>query len=132
MTQPLSQQALDLIDHAKRAANELYVEGIHEVAAALYTSKGEFFWGIHFKGNVGNADVCGEVAAICCMVSAGRRDLECIVALVRDGRGGYRLMSPCGRCREIISDFNPEARVIVGTIEHPYIVSIRELFPLKP
>jgi cytidine deaminase len=50
------------------------------------------------------ADVCGEVAAICHAVTHGYRDYEAIVALKATGEGEYRILAPCGRCREVISD----------------------------
>ena len=56
-----------------------------EVAAALRTTSGSIFTGIHIEASVGYADVCGEVAAICNMVNAGHRDLEAIVAVAGDG-----------------------------------------------
>ena len=54
-----------------------------------------------------------------------------IVAIWGDGKGAYRLLSPCGRCREIISDFNPDTWVIVGSLDHPYKVKVSDLLPLK-
>jgi cytidine deaminase len=65
------------------------------------------------------------------MASAGRRDLEAIVAVVSNGRGSHELLAPCGRCRELISDFNPNASVIVGTLDRPYVMSVADLLPLK-
>jgi cytidine deaminase len=127
----LTDQHRELIESAKRTADRLYLDGIHEVAAALRTTSGELFIGIHIEASVGYADVCGEVAAMCNMVSAGRRDLEVIVAVASNGRGSYELLAPCGRCRELISDFNPNASVIVGTLERPYLISVADLLPLK-
>jgi cytidine deaminase len=127
----LSTQDHKLIEKAIQTADELYLEGVHEVAAALRTASGQVFRGIHIEADVGFADVCGEVAAICCMVSGGRRDLDTIVAVVRKEGGGHRLCAPCGRCREVISDFNARAWVIVGTLEKPYKMSVSELLPLK-
>lgn len=127
----LSSADLELIEHAREARRKLYVKGRHEVAAALRTASGEVFTGIHMEAAVGFADVCGEVAAICHAVAHGHRDLETIVALTGDEAGRIRLMAPCGRCREVISDLNPEAWVIVGTVERPYKVRVSELLPLK-
>ena len=127
----LSQQDRVLIERARQTADALYLKDVHEVAAAVRTGSGEVFSGIHIEANVGFADVCGEVAAVCCMVAAGHRDLESIVAVYRDEDGGHHILAPCGRCREVVSDFNPHARVIVGTLERPYVLSVAELLPLK-
>jgi cytidine deaminase len=122
------------------AADRLYVQGIQEVGAALRTTDGQIFSGIHFETATGFANVCGEVAAICCMVAAGHRDLAIVAAVWRDPEGKHYLLPPCGRCREVISDFNPEAWVIITTmpdhwdaaaIEHPMKVRVAELLPLR-
>ena len=127
----LSDEDYDLIDHAKKTADRLHVDDLHEVAASLRTSSARVFSGIHIEANEGFADVCGEVAAICSMVSAGEREIDTIVAIHSDGIGNYRLLSPCGRCRELISDFNLQANVIVGSLEQPRKVPISELLPMK-
>lgn len=95
----LCEEDYELIEAAKETADRLHLDDIHEVAAALRTESKEIFTGIHTNANVGFADVCGEVAAICHAVAHGHRDLEAIVAVWGDGRGNYRLLSPCGRCR---------------------------------
>lgn len=127
----LSKEDRELIEAAKEAADRLHVDDFHEVAAALRTKDKRIFTGIHIEANVGFADVCGEVAAICTAVSHGHRDFETIVAIWGDGKGSYKLLSPCGRCREIISDFNKDMWVIVGSLKQPYKVRISDLLPLK-
>jgi cytidine deaminase len=127
----LGREDYELIQVAKDAADRLHVDDIYEVAAALRTTDKKIFAGIHIEANVGFVDVCGEVAAICTAVSHGHRGFEAIVALWGDGKGIYKLLSPCGRCRELISDFNMETWVIVGSLNHPYKVKVSDLLPLK-
>jgi cytidine deaminase len=129
-----------LLQHAIDASDRLYIQGIQEVGAAVRTTSGQVFTGIHFETATGFANVCGEIAAICCMVAAGHRDLELAVAVWRDPAGAHFLLPPCGRCREVISDFNPAAWVIVtampdhwdaGAIAYPMKVRVAELLPLR-
>jgi cytidine deaminase len=127
----LSKEEFELIKIAEAAADRLHVDNVHEVAAALRTTDKRVFTGIHINASVGFADVCGEVAAICTAISQGYRDFEAIVAIWGDGKGKYELLSPCGRCRELISDFNENTWVIVGSLENPYKVRVSELLPLK-
>ena len=127
----LSREDFELIEAAKETADRLHVDDIHEVAAAVRTNDKRTFTGIHIDASVGFADVCGEVAAICTAISDGARDFEVIVAVWGDGKGKYELLSPCGRCREVISDFNKDTWVIVGSLEHPYKVRVSDLLPLK-
>lgn len=128
---PLSAADCELIEAARRTADELHVDDVHEVASALRTHSGDVFSGINIKARMRFADVCGEVAALSVMVSAGHRDPEIIVAMWSDGRGTFELMPPCGRCRELVSDFNSATWVIVGTLEQPLKVRVAELLPLK-
>jgi cytidine deaminase len=137
---PLSDHDRAVLEQAIAAADRLYVLGVQEVGAALRTASGQIFAGIHFETATGFATVCGEIAAICCMVAAGQRDLAIIAAVWRDPAGRHFLLPPCGRCREVISDFNAEAEVIITALEdhwdpaaigQPVKVPIAELLPLK-
>ena len=127
----LGKEDFELIKAAKEAADQLHVDDLHEVAAAVRTKDMKIFTGIHIEASVGYADVCGEVAAICVAVSHGYRDFKAIAAVWGDGKGSYELLRPCGRCREVISDFNKDTWVIIGSLEHPYKVKASDLLPLK-
>ena len=127
----LSVQDVELVEKAVETADQLYLKDVHEVPASLRTQTGEVFSGIHVEANVGFADVCGEVAAICHAVAHGHRDIATIVAVYKDNAGQHEIWPPCGRCREVISDLNADCWVIVGTLDAPYKVRVSELLPLK-
>jgi len=129
-----------VLQHAIDAADRLYVPHIQEVGATLRTTTGHIFSGIHFETATGFANICGEIAAICCMVAVGHRDVETIAAVWRDPDGNHYLVPPCGRCREVISDFNPEAWVLItamndhwdaAAIERPMKVQVADLLPRR-
>ena len=137
---PLDEQDFEVLAQAVAASDRLYVPGIQEVGAASRSAGGEIYSAIHFETSGGFANVCGEVAAICCMVAAGHRDLETVAAVWRSPQGQHFLLPPCGRCREVISDFNPQAWVIItrdadhwaaDAIHHPVKVRVGDLLPLK-
>ena len=119
-----------MIESAKLTYKKLYLKDVHEVAAAVRTASGDIFNGIHIEADVGFADVCGEVSAICVMVSTGHRDLQSVVAVSGDSYDELEIWAPCGRCREVIKNFNPNAWVVVGTVKEPYKVTVSELLPL--
>jgi len=127
----LSKEDFELIEAAKETADRLHFDEIHTVAAALRTKDKKVFTGIHTNASCGFADVCGEVAAICHALSHGYREFEAIVAVWGDGKGNYELLSPCGRCRQLVSDFGGSIWVIVGSLGHPYKVTVADLLPLK-
>jgi cytidine deaminase len=129
-----------VLQSAIDAAERLYVPAVQEVGAAVRTTSGHIFAGIHFETATGFANICGEIAAICCMVAAGHRDVELVAAVWRDPDGNYFLLPPCGRCREVISDFNPAAWVIVtaasnhwdaAAIGQPVKVPVADLLPRR-
>lgn len=136
----LTEQDRAVLQHAIDAADRLYLRGVQEVGAAVGTAGGQIFAAIHFETATGFANVCGEVAAICCMVAAGHRDVEVAAAVWRDAEGKHYLLPPCGRCREVISDFNPQAWVIIttssdhwdaGAIDKPAKVRVADLLPRR-
>jgi cytidine deaminase len=57
----------------------------------------------------------------------GDTEVDCVVAVNRHGN----IVSPCGMCRELISDYSPEARVIIPGQNGPTTVGIAQLLPNK-
>jgi cytidine deaminase len=99
----------------------------HEVGAALRTRSGKIFSAVNVKANVGRVSVCAEAVAIGMAASAGDTDIERIVAVDQQGR----VISPCGMCREMISDYAPEADVIVPGDNGWEVLKVAELLPHK-
>jgi cytidine deaminase len=130
-TAKMTDEDYELIDAAKETLDRLYRKDKHEVAAALRTKSSKIYTGIHTEASVGFADVCGEVAAICHAIAHGESEYQAIVAIWKDPEGSYRLLSPCGRCRELISDFSEDTLIIVGSLDDPYKVKISDLLPMK-
>ncbi|UJR18222.1 hypothetical protein I4U23_005122 [Adineta vaga] len=130
----LTEKDFELIETAKGVSRRLHKPHYHVVVSALRSCIpfDKIYTGIHIESS---QPLCGEVSAVCSMINDGREmnSLETIVALAGDDedKNHFRLFSPCGRCRELIGDCNRKARVIVGTIEKPYVMSISMLMPLK-
>jgi cytidine deaminase len=99
----------------------------HEVGAALRTRSGKIFVAVNVKANVGRVSVCAEAVAIGMAAAAGDTDIEMIVAVDHKGR----VISPCGMCREMISDYAPQAGVIVSGNDGMEIFQIADLLPHK-
>jgi cytidine deaminase len=100
---------------------------LHEVGAALRTRSGKIFAAVNVKANVGRVSVCAEAIAIGMAASAGDTDIERIVAVDQHGR----VISPCGMCREMISDYAPQAEVIVSGDDGVQIFKVADLLPHK-
>lgn len=98
----------DLLDAARRVHGNAYApySGFH-VGAALRTDDGA----IHIGANIENASYglsrCAEQSAIQAMASSGaRRAVELVVFT-----GADEPATPCGACRQILSELAPGATV---------------------
>jgi cytidine deaminase len=80
--------------------------------------------------------VCAEAVALGRAVTeTGETGIETIVAVRHpepgDGDRAIVVVSPCGSCRELIWDYDRNARVIVPGANGPVIAAIGELLPNK-
>lgn len=126
----------ELIDAATQAIKARYRNDWQEVGAALRTRDGRLVVGVNLDAYVGRGAVCAEAVAIgTALTDKGDHGIETIVAVrhPKPGEAGdIAVVSPCGACRELIHDYDAEARVIVpdGT-RGPTVVTIGELLPNK-
>jgi cytidine deaminase len=75
----------------------------------------------HFTGGP-----CAELVLIGAAAAQGAYELDTIVAV---GDGNRGVVPPCGRCRQVLLDYFPDMRVIVGTGDRLRTVSITDLLP---
>ena len=117
----------ELINIARELIAARFKEGCHNIAAALRTTSGKVYSGVHLEAYVGRIAVCAEAIAIGAAATAGDTSIETIVAVNELGE----IVSPCGMCRELISDFSPDAYVIILRSGQPVSVPVLELLPDK-
>ena len=130
---PLSDVDRELVGAALELLRERAEPGRHEVAAALRTKSGEVHRGLHVESSIGRASICAEGVAIGVAAASGDTEIDTIVAVLDTG-DGWRLVAPCGLCRELISDYAPDATVIDydATRDEPVRpVPVIELLPGK-
>ncbi|MFQ6022598.1 MAG: cytidine deaminase [Acidiferrobacterales bacterium] len=118
---------LALIEEAREIIARRFRQNYHHVGAALRTRSGKVFRGVHLEATVGRVAVCAEATAMGVAATEGDMDVEMIVAVDREGG----IISPCGLCRELISDYAPDCEVIVPGNNGPEVVSIQKLIPRK-
>ncbi len=123
----LHKKDLQLIEAARSIIALRSKPEAHEVGAALRTRSGKLFAAVNVKANVGRVSICAEAVAIGMAASAGDTDIERIVAVDQKGR----IISPCGMCREMISDYAPQAEVIVSGGDGMEILKVADLLPHK-
>ena len=117
----------ELINIARELIAARFKEGCHHIAAALRTTSGKVYSGVHLEAYVGRIAVCAEAIAIGAAATAGDTSIQTIVAVNELGE----IVSPCGMCRELISDYSPEACVVILRSGEPVNVPVMELLPDK-
>lgn len=132
----LSERDQELIVAARDAIKRRYRNDWQEVGAALRTRDGRIYAGVNLDAYLGRMAVCAEAVALGRAVTEiGETGIETIVA-VRHPEPGQPdqeivVVSPCGSCRELIWDYDRNARVIVPSGNGPVIANIGELLPNK-
>ena len=126
----------ELIAAASAAIKRRYRDDWQEVGAALRTRTGKIFTGVNLDAYLGRMAVCAEAVALGrAVVDLGDAGIDSIVAVRHPAPGEMNqeiaVVSPCGACRELIFDYDPNARVIVPNGKSPSIVPIAELLPNK-
>lgn len=121
MTAPGVQQPAitdqDLIAHAERLIDRRSLSPTVEVASvgcALVTPSGAVHGGVNLDTSC-SLGFCAEHTAIAAMITAGEHRIETIVAV--SDRNGGGIVTPCGRCRELIWQVHTEnrhTRVLTG------------------
>lgn len=104
-----------------------------KVGAAVLTRDGEIFTGTNIENASYGLTVCAERNAIFAAVSAGKRRFRAL-ALITQKLPGLAFNSPCGACRQVMSEFMaPDTPVLVavldGTKRIVYRKKLRDFMP---
>ncbi|UCC62742.1 MAG: cytidine deaminase [Anaerolineae bacterium] len=119
---------LPLIAAAREACQRAYApySGFC-VGAALQTSSGRVFTGCNVENASYGLTICAERVAVGKAVAEGERNFDAIAIV---SKGGFM---PCGACRQVLAEFNPDLRVIVADLEgsqgHNREFRLSELLP---
>ncbi len=99
------------------------------VGAAIVTKDGTIFTGVNVENSSFGATNCAERTALFSAVTAGYRDFEAIfIASNLNGKAVF----PCGICRQVLADFNPQMRVILVNSETKKVeqdLLLSDIFP---
>ncbi len=117
----------ELVEDAKRQIGRVYVSGHHSVAAALRTSDGEVFTAVNVEAPVGGGGgCCAELSVLSAAISEGEQEYDVIVAFKH--RTGV-VIPPCGVCRETLSVYAPDVKVIVRDGDELIKLDAADLLP---
>jgi cytidine deaminase len=103
--------ARDLLARAREARANAYAPYSHfPVGAALLAADGRVFTGCNVENASFGLTNCAERVAIGKAVSEGAREFVAIAVI---GPQDQAECTPCGACRQVLSEFGPEMPVIV-------------------
>ncbi|MEA1904106.1 MAG: cytidine deaminase [Actinomycetota bacterium] len=104
----------ELVAAARAAAEGSYSPYSHfRVGAVVVGADGEVFTGANVENAAYPSGSCAESTAINTAVSQGVRKIDTVVVAcvdAEDVEGSY----PCGRCRQIMSEFDVEKVIVTG------------------
>jgi cytidine deaminase len=85
----------------------------YHVGAALLSKSGRVFRGCNVENASYPVCICAERVALGAAVAAGCRDFTALVIATRGPKPG----TPCGLCRQALSEFAPDLPVLLVTPE---------------
>jgi cytidine deaminase len=96
----------------------------YAVGAALVGASGQVYGGCNVENGVYGLTVCAEATALVKAISSGEREFDAIAVITENGG------TPCGSCRQMLSEFSPEMAVIIADSRGRYrIMTVDELLP---
>lgn len=115
-----------LLQKAREAMKNAYVPySKFRVGAALLTKSDKIYTGCNIENVSYGATICAERVAFTKAISEGEREFEAL-ALASDLEG---FTYPCGICRQFMSEWGMDIKVITKSGDKTKIRTIRELFP---
>jgi cytidine deaminase len=132
---PLSSADQELLAAATDFIRSRYLENRHHIGAAVRGGSGRIYLGLHLDTYVGRCSVCAEAVALGGALSAGETQIEAIVSVrhprPKEQHAEPKVVSPCGICREMLTDFAPGSAVIMTRNERLARVPVADLLPEK-
>lgn len=101
----------ELLTRAKEAQKHAYVPYSHyRVGAALLAADGKVYIGCNIENASYGLTICAERTALFKAISEGERDFAAMAVIV----DGDTMATPCGACRQVLAEFAPTMRCILG------------------
>ena len=123
LTDELRQKLVETACMARQWAYAPYSK--YQVGAALLTASGKIYDGVNVENAAYPTSMCAERVAIFKAVSEGERQFVAIAVATKNGG------SPCGACRQVISEFGLDTLVLIADGEGKVVqeLPIGELLP---
>lgn len=120
----------ELINAAIKVRNNAYCPySKFAVGAALRTKTGEIITGCNVENGTFGPSVCAERTAICKAISEGFSEYEAIAVVAYQEK---EFTTPCGTCRQALSEFCSKDIPIYIAKPSPARVMVTSLYKLLP
>ncbi|HKZ55509.1 MAG TPA: cytidine deaminase [Anaerolineales bacterium] len=123
ITDPLRKELMVRAGEVRRLAYAPYSH--YPVGAALLADSGKIYTGVNVENAAYPTGMCAERTALFNAVSHGERVFRAIAVVTENGG------SPCGACRQALSEFGLETQVLISDVEGHVVLetTIGELLP---
>ena len=133
--QKLTDADHDLIKQAKDLMFERCKTRSHQLTSIVRMKSGNVYAGVHVGLYVRRLSTCAEAVALGTALTEGEEGIDTIVTVrMKSPEIAYediRVVSPCGICREMISDYDRDATVIMEKDGELVKFPIMDLIPEK-
>lgn len=119
----------DILEKAFKAMENAYAPySDYYVGACVKTVDGKYFIGANIENAAYGPSICGERNAIFSAYSNGyRKDEIESIAIVTSGE---RVGTPCGVCRQVLSELiNKDTPIVLSNKKETKVMTIDELLP---
>ena len=99
-----------------------------KVGSALLLADGNVVLGCNVENSSYGMTICAERNAVAGMVSMG--NLNPVAIAVAGGKSNSPC-PPCGACRQVLVEFNPDMLVVLESPNRVIVISVNELLPLS-
>ena len=125
---PLDDELLmQLMDAAKASIRHAYMPySNYPVGAAVLTADNQIIAGVNIENAAYPAGTCAERVALGNAISQGHSHFKAIAVFSPKGE-----ISPCGVCRQFISEFGPDIQILFYWQGQLQQMPIKELLPFS-
>ncbi len=104
-----------LLEQAKQVIERSYSPySLQKVASSVLTDTNEIFTGVNVENASFGVTICAERVALGTAISSGAKSISAVLVLTK----AHHPWSPCGMCRQMISEFaNPETLIYIANLE---------------
>lgn len=120
----------ELMETAKKASTNAYAPySKFPVGAAVITKSGKIYSGCNFENASFGLTICAERNAIGSAIADGEKELSAIAVFSPNMED----CTPCGACRQVISEFAPNEGIdlVTETKDGLVIRNFNELLPYR-